>query len=145
MTTELGRERFADAGLNPPAIRDIPIWLGGKGPAAVRRAVAWGSGLILSADFEGPEAEAEFRDVQERLHAAADAAGRPREELGIEVWVSTDAGDPDAWRDGCEMEELGATHVSLQTYEREPVTPARHIERAGLIADAVIQPLGGDA
>src|SRR5262245_13250257 len=45
---EVGGERLDDVGLNPPALRDIPIWLGGQGPAAVRRAVAWGSGLILS-------------------------------------------------------------------------------------------------
>src|ERR1700704_3739179 len=93
VTAELGRERFHDVGLNPPAIRDIPIWLGGKGPAAVRRAVTWGSGLILSRRTGAPEAEAEFTDVRDRLHAAADAAGRPRVELGIEVWLGTAEGD----------------------------------------------------
>jgi probable F420-dependent oxidoreductase len=139
VTSELGREQLAEVGLNPPAIRDIPVWLGGKGPAAVRRAVTWGSGLILSERSGGPEAEAEFRDVQERLYAAADAAGRPREELGIEVWVATDGGDPDAWHAAvARWEELGATHLSLQTYEREPIAPAKHIERARLIAGAVL-------
>ena len=44
VTAELGRERLADVGLNPPAIRSIPIWLGGKGPAAVRRAVSTARG-----------------------------------------------------------------------------------------------------
>jgi probable F420-dependent oxidoreductase len=139
VTTELGRERFADVGLNPPAIRDIPIWLGGKGPAAVRRAVTHGSGLILSSVGSGPDAEAVFTDVRERLYAAANAAGRPRAELGVEVWLATKDGDPDSWLAGVEKwAALGATHLSVQTYAEQPITPAQHIERVGLIADAVV-------
>ena len=92
---ELGGEQLADVGLNPPAIRDIPIWLGGKGPAAVRRAVHARLGPDPLGAGQSPEAEAEFADVRERLHAAADAAGRPREELGIEVWLATKDGDPE--------------------------------------------------
>ena len=138
MTAELGREHLADVGLNPPAIRSIPIWLGGKGPAAVRRAVQHGSGLILSGTRD-PDAEGTFVEVRDRLHAAADAAGRPREELGIEVWLTTKDGDPDAWRAGVESwAALGATHLSVQTYAEEPITPAQHIERVGLIADVVV-------
>ena len=102
---QVGREVLADVGFNPPAIRSIPIWLGGKGPAAVRRAVAWGSGLILSGRTAMPDAEAEFTEVRDRLYAAADAAGRPREELGIEVWLATKDGDPDSWR--ADVETLG--------------------------------------
>jgi probable F420-dependent oxidoreductase len=132
------REQFADVGLNPPAIRSIPIWLGGKGPAAVRRAVAWGSGLILSG-VGGADADDVFRDVRSRLDAAADTAGRPRSELGIEIWHGTKDGDPDAWRAAAEhAKELGASHLSVQTYAAQPISPAEHIERVGLIADAVI-------
>ena len=135
---EIGSEHLADVGLNPPALRSIPIWLGGKGPAAVRRAVAWGSGLILSGTG-GAEADAEFLDVRGRLDAAADAAGRPREELGVEIWHATKDGDPDAWRAAVEhARELGVTHLSVQTYAAEPISPAEHIERVGMIADAVI-------
>jgi probable F420-dependent oxidoreductase len=132
------REQFADVGLNPPAIRSIPIWLGGKGPAAVRRAVAWGSGLILSG-VGGADADDVFRDVRGRLDAAADTAVRPRSELGIEIWHGTKEGDPDAWRAAAEhAKELGASHLSVQTYAAQPISPAEHIERVGLIADAVI-------
>jgi probable F420-dependent oxidoreductase len=138
VTAELGREHLNDVGLNPPAIRDIPIWLGGKGPAAVRRAVNWGSGLILSGRTGDANAEAEFTDVRDRLHAAADAAGRPRGELGIEVWVATKDADPVAWLAAVEKwAALGATHLSFQTYLEQAITPAQHIERAGQIAEAV--------
>jgi probable F420-dependent oxidoreductase len=139
VSAELGREHLADVGLNPPAIRDIPIWLGGKGPAAVRRAVTHGGGLILSRRTNAPEAEAEFADVRERLHAAADAAGRPRAELGIEVWMATKDGDAETWRAEAEKwAALGATHMSVETYAHEPIAPARHIERVAEVAEAVL-------
>ena len=138
MSAEIGDERLDDVGLNPPAVRSIPIWIGGKEPAAVRRAVAYGSGLIL-AGFDGAEADDAFRDVRTRLDAAADAAGRPRDELGIEVWHHTKEGDQETWRAAREhSSELGATHVSFQTYAAEPISPAQHIERLGLVAGAVI-------
>jgi probable F420-dependent oxidoreductase len=139
---EVGRERLADVGLNPPAIRDVPLWFGGQGPAAVRRAVAWGSGLILSGRMtEGGDDG--FVAIRDRLHAAADAAGRPRDELGLEVWIATKDGTPDTWRAEVERwRALGATHLSVQTYADEPITPAEHVERVAEIADAVILPLG---
>src|SRR3954452_14062635 len=137
VTAELGREQLRDVGITPPAIRSIPIWLGGKGPAAVRRAVEYGSGLILSGTGD-PDAAGTFAEVRDRLSAAADAAGRPREELGIEVWLGTKDGDPDSWRGAVESwAALGATHLSVQTYADAPITPAEHIERIALIADAI--------
>ena len=63
VTAELGREHLDDVGLNPPAIRSIPIWLGGKGPAAVRRAVDLGLGPDSLGHGRCPDAEAEFTDV----------------------------------------------------------------------------------
>ena len=139
VSADVGDEHLADVGLNPPAIRSIPIWLGGKGPAAVRRAVSYGSGLILSGRSADADAVEQFVDVRDRLHAAADAAGRPREELGIEVWLGTGDDDPDAWRAAAEQwAKLGVTHLSVQTYAEEPISPALHIERVALIADAVL-------
>jgi len=138
VSAEIGDERLDDVGFNPPAIRSIPIWIGGKGPAAVRRAVAYGSGLILSG-VGGAEADDVFHDVRARLDAAADAAGRPREELGIELWHATKEGDPGNWHAAREHSQaIGATHVSFQTYLAEPISPAEHVRRVGVIADAVI-------
>ncbi|MDX6572771.1 MAG: hypothetical protein QOC86_1927 [Gaiellales bacterium] len=139
VTAELGRERLSDVGFNPPAIRDIPVWLGGKGPAAVRRAVSWGSGLILSRRGSDAEGVAEFSDVRDRLYAAADAAGRPREELGIELWVATKDGDADSWRREVELwAGLGVTHLSVETYREAPLSPAEHVERVAHVAEAVL-------
>jgi probable F420-dependent oxidoreductase len=139
VTAEVGREQLRDVGLNPPALRAIPIWLGGKGPAAIRRAVDWGCGVILSQRGTDPEGVREFSDVRDRLYAAADAAGRPRSELGIEVWVATKEGDPGSWRAAIEQwAELGATHVSVETYAAAQITPAEHVRRVSLIAEAVL-------
>ena len=99
-----------------------------------------GAGLVLSDRTDG--AEEAFVDVRDRLHAAADAAGRPHEELGIEVWLTTKSGDPDSWRSEVEKwAALGATHLSVETYADEPITPLEHVERVGLIADALVAPL----
>ncbi len=76
VTAELGRERLADVGLNPPAVRSIPIWLGGKGPAAVRRAATYGSGLILSARMT--EGDDGGRGVHGRARPPARGGGRRR-------------------------------------------------------------------
>ena len=81
VTAELGREQLADVGLNPPAIRDIPIWLGGKGPAAVRRAVTWGSGLILSSRVGG-------RPKKPNLPTRAIACTPPRTRPGVRATSS---------------------------------------------------------
>ena len=40
---ELGREHLADVGLNPPAIRSIPIWLGGRARRRCAAPSTWGS------------------------------------------------------------------------------------------------------
>jgi probable F420-dependent oxidoreductase len=141
VTAEIGREQLSEVGLNPPAIRDIPIWLGGKGPAAISRAVDWGSGLILSRRGTDPDGVREFSEVRDNLYAAADAAGRPREELGIEVWLATKDGDPESWRAAVEQwHELGATHLSVETYAETPIAPEVHLERMATIADAIFSP-----
>ena len=145
VTGAVGREVLADVGLNPLPSRSIPIWLGGQGPAAVRRTAAFGDGLIIAGNAADPGAEENFLDVRARLDAAADAVGRPRGELGLEVSLATKDGDPDSWRAQAERwAALGATHLSVLTYAQEPLTPAEHIERVSLIADAV-RPQGGAA
>jgi probable F420-dependent oxidoreductase len=139
VTGAVGREVLADVGISPRPARSIPIWLGGKGPAAVRRAVAFGDGLILAGNAADPGAEETFLDVRARLDAAADAIDRPRAELGIEVSLATKDGDPACWRAEAERwAALGASHLSVLTYAAGPLTPAEHIERIALIADAVL-------
>ena len=136
ISADLEREHYADVGLNPPAIRSIPLWFGGKVGWVVRRAAAWGSGRPRASEAPRPTTRS---STCARLDAAADAAGRPRGELGVEIWQATKEGEPDAWRAAAEHARgLGASHLSIQTYAAEPISPAEHIERVGLIADAVV-------
>jgi probable F420-dependent oxidoreductase len=132
-------EVFRDVGLNPLPGRRIPLWLGGGGPAAIRRAVAFGDGLILNT-HDGYEAErGRYEQVRDALHAAADAHGRPRAELGIEVWMETAAGDADAWRREAEAwRAAGASHLSIFAVEAERSAPAHLVERAAAIGAAVL-------
>ncbi len=86
VSAEIGDERFSDVGLNPPAHPQHPDLAGRQG--AGRGAPRGHHGLgpdPLGSHARG--AEEAFVEVRDRLHAAADAAGRPREELGIEVWL----------------------------------------------------------
>jgi probable F420-dependent oxidoreductase len=135
----LEHEVFRGVGLNPLPGRRIPLWLGGWGEAAVRRAVTWGDGLILNThgDYAG-EREA-YEATRDALHAAADAHGRPREELGIEVWLDTEERGPDAWRREVDAwRDAGASHLSLFVTEAERLTPTQLVERVAPIAAAVL-------
>ncbi|MEO5841474.1 MAG: LLM class F420-dependent oxidoreductase [Acidimicrobiales bacterium] len=72
--------RFRDVGTYPRPARSphIPVWVGGKGDRALRRAVRLGDGyLAISADPMVLRAEVS------RLHALADEAGRDPAELTV--------------------------------------------------------------
>jgi hypothetical protein len=61
-------------------------------------------------------AEAEFA----KLRAYAEQEGRDFASLGIEVWVSTGAGDETSWREELKFwKSVGVTHVTLNSaFER---------------------------
>jgi probable F420-dependent oxidoreductase len=72
--------RFGPVGTRPqpPRGRPIPVWIGGKGERALRRAVRSGDGYFaISSD------PALLRSEVDRLRELADAAGRDRSELTI--------------------------------------------------------------
>ena len=102
-----------DAGVNPlPMKRRIPIWFGGHHDLTLRRIAKWGDGWMMNAHPAGPAAEAEFA----KLRAYAKEAGRDPESIGIEVWVSTGAGNESSWREEFEFwKGAGVTHVTLNT------------------------------
>jgi len=135
----LEHEVFRGVGLNPLPRRRIPLWLGGFGDAAVRRAVSWGDGLILNTHDASAAERARYDATRAALHAAADAHGRPRAELGIEVWLETAETDADTWRREAEAwRDAGASHLSIFVTEPERTSPARLVERAQAIAGAVL-------
>jgi probable F420-dependent oxidoreductase len=112
------------AGLNPlPIQRPIPLWLGGRAEAVVRRVARLADGWFpqFAPDDEG-------RRTIERLHAYAREAGRDPATIGIEGRISLASSPPDVW--GKEAEQwraLGATHLSLNTMRAGLSSPADHI------------------
>ncbi|EPH46423.1 TIGR03619 family F420-dependent LLM class oxidoreductase [Streptomyces aurantiacus] len=128
--------RTAPAPATPP---HPPVWVGGNSPAAVRRAGRLGEGW-----HPFMPTLAGLREALPRLAAAADAAGRtvpelvPRLQLRLAPHPDTPErplghGSADQLRaDLTALEELGATHVLLDTY---PGNPA---ERASADADRAL-------
>ena len=102
-----------EAGINPlPVQRPIPVWIGGSAAAVADRVGRIGDGWIVIPD--GP-AEA-YRSAVEQIRAAARAAGRDPDGIGLEAWVSVGGLSPEDWVAEAEgWRALGATHVAVNT------------------------------
>ena len=115
---------ISHAGLNPlPVQRPIPIWLGGRVEAVIRRVARLADGWFpqFAPDDAG-------RQTIERLHQYAREAGRDPASIGIEGRISFAEGTPDDWRREAEAwRALGATHLSVNTMRAGLQTPDEHI------------------
>jgi probable F420-dependent oxidoreductase len=102
-----------DAGINPlPTQRPIPIWIGGSPVAVAERVGRIGDGWIVIP--EGPVAA--YRAHMERIRAAALAAGRDPDSIGLEAWVSLGGLTPEDWAaQAADWRAMGATHVAVNT------------------------------
>ena len=112
------------AGINPrPAAGKIPIWMGGMSERVIDRI-----GRLADGWFPQVREPADLATAVEQVHAAAKAAGRKPEEIGIEARVSVS--DPAAAGEAVEraraFEQAGATHVSVNTMGAG-FTPQQHI------------------
>jgi alkanesulfonate monooxygenase SsuD/methylene tetrahydromethanopterin reductase-like flavin-dependent oxidoreductase (luciferase family) len=119
------------AGIRPlPVQRPIPVWVGGRSPAAYRRAGRLGDGWLPQVP-PGPDLE----QARALVHAAAVAAGRDPAALGCEGRVSftgdlaTAVADVAAWRDA------GASHLSVNTMGAGLSTVDDHLGVLGRLAD----------
>ena len=118
----------SDAGLNPlPVQRPIPLWFGAKAEPALRRAARLADGWMTTGIGTSAEAPP-YLDIVER--ALADA-GRDRAKFGIEARLAYGSGDETVlelqargWQD------LGATHLSLNTIGAGLEGPKAHIQAA---------------
>jgi probable F420-dependent oxidoreductase len=112
------------AGLNPlPVQRPIPLWLGGRVEAVVRRVARLADGWFpqFTPDDEG-------RRTIERLHTYAREAGRDPATIGIEGRISLANSPQDLWgKEAEQWRSLGATHLSLNTMRAGLGSPADHI------------------
>ena len=119
--------RVTHAGLNPlPVQRPIPIWLGGRAEALLRRVGRMADGWFPQ--FLPDEAG---RETIERVRGYAREAGRDPDSIGLEARITIAdiaGGGPELWAEQARAwERLGATHVSVNTMKAGLLSPEEHI------------------
>lgn len=126
LVTYQGRwHTIPDAGLNPlPMQRPIPIWFGGHADAVLRRIARMGDGWLPNYR-DAARAKPEI----EKLAGYLAENGRSLADIGIEPRLSYGDGNPDTWQQFLHnWQEIGATHVSLNTMGLGFATPASHLQ-----------------
>ncbi len=128
-----GRYHKVDyAGVNPqPVQRPIPIWMGAGARAnpvptdrVLRRVARLADGWFPQMP-PGDDAKA----TVERLRKFAVEAGRDAADIGMESRINLADGDPEFWQGQARAwQELGATHVSVNTMRAGLNSPQDHID-----------------
>jgi probable F420-dependent oxidoreductase len=117
--------KITEAGLNPlPVRRSIPIWMGGSTDVLLRRVARLADGW-----FPQGNPDEHMHATFERLRGYIREAGRDPNAVGLEARVTITEGNLDelvrrtrAWQD------LGVTHISINTMGAGLSTPDQHIE-----------------
>ncbi len=121
-----GRWHHLDrVGINPmPVRRPIPVWMGGMAEPVLRRLARIADGWFPQ--FRpGPDAAATI----ERLRGYIREAGRRPEDVGIEGRVSMINTPEGEWPSTIQhWQDLGATHLSVNTMGAGLQSPAAHID-----------------
>jgi probable F420-dependent oxidoreductase len=103
--------RIDRAGIWPLPKRDIPIWFGGFGDVAMKRAARIGDGFIFGTNPK--RMEGSFK----RMNALLEAEGRDASAFGFDASIDFSAGER-AWRSNVDLwQELGGTHLSLRAMD----------------------------
>ncbi|HLX55562.1 MAG TPA: LLM class F420-dependent oxidoreductase [Ktedonobacteraceae bacterium] len=125
---------ITEAGLNPlPARRSIPVWLGGRADVLLRRAARLADGW-----FPQGQPDDQMREILERLRGYIREAGRDPAMLGIEARMSARDGNLDEWiRQTLAWQELGATHISINTMGAGYKSPDEHIDAIRRYKEAI--------
>ena len=112
------------AGIKPlPTRRSIPVWMGGMSDPVIERV-----GRLSDGWFPQYRQPSELPAGLERVHAAAEAAGRAPADVGIEARVNL-GGDPDeAAALANEWIEAGATHLSVNTMNAGFTAVGEHVQ-----------------
>ncbi|MDE2993935.1 MAG: LLM class F420-dependent oxidoreductase [Chloroflexota bacterium] len=115
---------FSNVGLPLlPVQRPIPIWFGGDADPVLRRIARLGDGWLPEIP---PDDNA--RQAVARLHTYARAAGRDPADIGIEPLLRTANKPETQWvTDATVWQELGATHLAVETWGAKLRFPDEHI------------------
>jgi probable F420-dependent oxidoreductase len=114
-----------DAGLNPlPIQRPIPIWFGGTDDRVIQRMACLGDGWMLNI-----RTVEQARPMLDRLNHYLDQVGRDRTSFSLDLRLNISLVEQDQWTNHLRaLEELGATHVTVNTMGCGFSTPSAHIE-----------------
>lgn len=116
------------AGIKPlPIQRPIPIWIGGTADAVLDRVGRMADGWFPQSRLHPPSSEP-MRAAIRRIYAAAQAAGRDPQSIGISGTMTISQGTPDDWlRTALEWKEAGADYISLNTMGAKLPAPDGHL------------------
>lgn len=122
-------------GLNPlPVQQPIPMWIGGRSvpsDSVIRRIGTLADGWFVLCSPE------EFPDVNGRIHAAAQAAGRHVNDIGTEAGVAVVGPREAEWQDRVRgWQEIGLTHLCLRTLGGE-LNPQQHLDKLAEIVEQI--------
>jgi len=115
---------ISEAGINPmPVQRPIPVWFGGgRVDKAIRRIARIGDGW-----FPMSRPDATLRQMIEQVQTYAKEAGRDPAAISIEARLTLQ-GTPEDWASEYKAwQEMGVSHVSINTMRCGFNTPAEHI------------------
>ena len=126
--------QVSHAGINPrPVQQPIPIWFGGGHERVVRRIGRLADGWFPQ--FQ-PDSAGQERIAQMRQYAKD--AGRDPMAIGIEGRISFGDGNPDTWnKAAAAWDEVGATHLSVNTMRSGLQGPDQHIDAIRRFKEAV--------
>jgi probable F420-dependent oxidoreductase len=124
---------ITDGGINPlPVQRPIPVWFGGMDERVLKRLARIGDGWMPQGSPDD-----RLRAMIERVRTYAGDAGRDPAEIGIDG-RTTIRGTPEDWaREMAGWEDVGATHVSVNTIGAGLSTPDAHIDAIRRFKEAV--------
>jgi probable F420-dependent oxidoreductase len=124
-------DRIDGAALNPRPRRTIPIWLGGFEDVALRRAAAIGDGFIFADGVK------DAFELASRLRRFLKEAGRSDADFGLHCNMVQAKSAQDVVDTAARWRDIGGTHASVVTMDRNLTTADQHIDYMRRVADAV--------
>lgn len=123
-----------DAGIKPlPFQRPIPIWMGGTAENALKRTARIADGWMTN--IRNPD---EAHGAVELIRRTLQEVGRDSSVFPIEARIVYGEGNAQVWQTQIQKwEDLGATHVSMNTMGHGFNTPAAHLAAIRNFARAV--------